>query len=132
MKKIKYTYAQFEQDIGKLAKKLAPYAKSIENIYGIPRGGLIPATYLSHRLGKPLITDYKKISNKTVIVDDIADTGNTLSKLISAVKYLKVVVLFSTPWTKYIPDEFCRMKRDGDWIIFPWETKSSSKYDNTA
>jgi len=48
-------------------------------IYGIPRGGLIPAVYLSHMLGMSMthITPIPLVRNKLMIVDDIFDTGKT-------------------------------------------------------
>ena len=33
---------------------------NIERIYGIPRGGLIPAVLLSHKMGIPL-TNYERV-----------------------------------------------------------------------
>ena len=51
-------------------------------IYGLPRGGLPIAVSLSHTLKLPLLMNYydrKVVTHKKIlVVDDIADTGETL------------------------------------------------------
>jgi hypoxanthine phosphoribosyltransferase len=54
-------------------------------IYGIPRGGLIPATYLSYKLNIPLIVtpiNNLKEDEFLLIVDDILDSGKTAIKTV--------------------------------------------------
>jgi len=62
------------------------------------------------------------------VVDDIADSGKTLSQFMYhnhiAVLFCRQHTLAVTP--KYIGKSITHSK----WIIFPWETKESSKYDN--
>lgn len=45
-------------------------------IYGIPRGGVSIATFLSAALGIPLITKFNN-NTSTLVVDDIVDSGKT-------------------------------------------------------
>ena len=52
-----------------------------DKIYGISRGGLIPAVLLSHKMGVPL-TNYAYTKN-TLIVDDICDSGKTLTEMLA-------------------------------------------------
>jgi len=86
-----------------------------DGIYGMPRGGLILAVCLSHHLKLPLLTAPTK---RTLIVDDIADSGATLSR------YKKngncVITLFKHPKSKVNPDIWIRVKKKL-WIDFPWE-----------
>ena len=45
-------------------------------VYGIPRGGLIVAVLVSHKLGIPLITSLRDMyGKKFLVVDDIVDTA---------------------------------------------------------
>jgi hypoxanthine phosphoribosyltransferase len=58
----------------------------IEYITGLPRGGLIPAVMVSHKMGIPFIevetldpiTWWKKKNYSILVVDDICDSGKTL------------------------------------------------------
>ena len=45
---------------------------------GLPRGGIIPAVLISHEIGVCLL--YLHPGKNTLVVDDINDTGETLSK----------------------------------------------------
>src|SRR5262245_40911732 len=57
--------------------KAHPFAQ-LHAVYGIPRGGLIPAVALSHRLKLPLTNH---IDKHTLICEDIVDTGETVSQI---------------------------------------------------
>lgn len=129
MKKVNYSYKQFIKDTETLTKKLKNNKRFIKDIYGIPRGGLVLAVYLSYRLEKPILLNKNKIGRGTLIVDDIADTGNTLQRLLKNKKCYRIVTLFATPFTKVKPHGFLHAKKN--WIIYPWETGASSKYDKT-
>lgn len=130
--KLKYTNRQFQNDLKKIFKYLNPNLNDFDNIYGVPRGGLILAVFLSYMSGKPLVLDRNKITKRTVVVDDISDKGDTLTHILNGGESYKVITLFSAPRTKFLPTYFCREKKSKDWIIFPWETRESSKYDKTS
>lgn len=123
IKKIKYSWIQFEKDVAKLQKDLYTHIPFFKNVYGIPKGGLVLATTLAYRLGKPLITDPSKITNKTLIVDDISDTGNTLGNHTKKYpNYYLVVTLFIHKLTMFLPNYFYRFKKsDKEWVVMPWE-----------
>ena len=103
----------------------------IENIYGLPRGGLIPAVMLSHQLGIPMAKG--DIGPNTLIVDDICDSGETLDKFVK--KYqtlysfpfnLKTAVLHYKPHTSCFEPTFNAKKWDkDDWLVYPWEAENS-------
>ncbi len=88
----------------------------VDSVYGIPRGGLVPAVMLSHRLGLPLV---QKIGKNTLIVDDISDSGKTLNKLN---KPNKVAVLMQRKNTEFKCDFVGKHIDHEDWLVFPWET----------
>ncbi len=49
-----------------------------EGVYAVPRGGLITGVMLSHKLNLPFIDRLQSYyGKKFLIVDDIADTGET-------------------------------------------------------
>ena len=101
--------------IESLAKQIKKRKLKFDGIYGVPRGGLPIAVALSHRLNLPLLM-YP--TDKTLVVDDISDTGRTLKSH----KNKKIATLFSTKWTKTKPDWFESYKvNKKDWIVFPWE-----------
>tara|TARA_Y100001980_G_C14418450_1_gene210105 strand:- start:319 stop:777 length:459 start_codon:yes stop_codon:yes gene_type:complete len=103
----------------------------IENIYGLPRGGLIPAVMLSHQLGIPMAKG--DIGPNTLIVDDICDSGETLDKFVEKHQTLysfpfnlKTAVLHYKPHTSCFEPTFNAKKWDkDDWIVYPWEREDS-------
>lgn len=74
-----------------------------------------------------VILDYKKISAKTLVVDDISDTGKTLTKLRQLIKVTPAVATLFWHHDSPEPDFWCSKKLN--WVIFPWETELTSKYD---
>ena len=83
---------------------------------GLPRGGLIPAVMLSHKLGLPY-----KLDGNALVIDDICDSGKTLKTIQSP-----TAVLHYKPHTSIIEPTFyaCKFESD-DWIVYPWENKDS-------
>ncbi len=102
--------------------------EKIENIYGIPRGGLIPAVILSHKFDKKLITDRKDIDPKnTLIVDDISDTGSTFLKLIEDIPGITYTAsIVSNIDTEYKP-MVSVVVNSGQWVKFPYECKGKDR-----
>jgi xanthine phosphoribosyltransferase len=112
-------------------------------VIGIARGGLIPATMLSHNLNVPMVnisaTSYMgrvkmetvkldinenvlraalKAGSKALIVDDIIDSGDTFRELHSTfpdAKYASLVTKRHTTAFHYI-----RVPKEV-WVKFPWE-----------
>lgn len=103
--------------IDELAYRIEDSGKKYESIHGIPRGGLIPAAILAHKLNLPMVgtQDYNTAS---LLVDDLVDTGNTFE--IYGDHY-DTAVVFMKPWSKIIPTYFVRMTKN--WIVFPYEKK---------
>lgn len=106
------------KEIGELIEKLAESVEGdFDGVYGIPRGGVVIATVLSHRLKIPFL---EKPTKNSLIVDDISETGTTLKKY----KGKKYACLHSSTWTDVVPDFFVAKKRDkNSWIEYPWEEK---------
>ena len=115
------TWEQFEHACSEIAKFFEGSGIEVKDIYGIPKGGLPAAVRLAHLLDRPLIIDAKKISKKTLIVDDIIDTGRTTEKYRK--RGLMLVSLYYNPsQCPYVPLCWVYQKVRG-WIVFPWERK---------
>lgn len=122
-----YEHGDFYQDIGILVEKLTEHQEQkqkqmslffsgrFDGIYGIPAGGLVLAVYLHYRLKLPLLL---APTENSLIVDDIVDTGFTMSHYISKGNF--TVALFCKESGKWKPNIWLREKTD-KWIRFPWE-----------
>ena len=78
------------------------------------------AVRLSHKLGLPLIMHNANVGKGTLIIDDIADSGDTMIEFLGRKKYA-TATLFYNKTSKYTPTYFCRKKTD--WVVFPWEAE---------
>lgn len=116
-------------------------------VVGIARGGVVIAKIIEDILGIGNMTSievklYKGINNRgeeakiaqplpvsvrglsVLLVDDVSDTGTTLSAAYNYLKEqgaveVKTVTLMIKPWTKFKPDYYAG--ETTAWIIFPWE-----------
>jgi hypoxanthine phosphoribosyltransferase len=107
--KIQYTNEQILHDLQGIVREIAAEGFQPDLIVGIARGGLVPATMLSHYFGVPLISlnlslrdhmvdsqiDYATLrarllmDQKILLVDDICDTGATFAKVIEELQSTK-------------------------------------------
>ena len=130
LKKDYYSWTNYAKDIECLAQEIRKTKRVFKNIFGLPRGGLVPAVSLSHILGKPLLFDIEKVEKQTVIIDDIIDTGRTLERLLKKLHFRPFICsLYYHRTARVKPDLYIHEKKE--WVIFPWETIKSSKYDST-
>lgn len=112
--KIYITWAEFGAMANELGEQIKKRRLRFNGIYGIPRGGLPLAVYLSYYLNLPL---QLYPNEKSLVVDDISDTGKTLEK--HSNKFIGT--LFTTEYTKTKPHCWVDEKRKNEWIVFPWE-----------
>lgn len=111
--KIHISWNEVDLMVQELVRQIRLTSDQSPSIFGIPRGGLIPAVMLSHHLGIPLVN---KPSQRTLVVDEIADTGQTLKTFTQ-----RSAVLI---WKKssVVKPSFHGRQVDSDrWIVFPWE-----------
>ena len=120
-------------------------------IIAIAKGGLIPSRILTDLLETPELsyiqikfyTDINKtqqeptlkqnltdqvLDKKTLLVDDIADTGRSLKLAQTHLQkqgasQIKTATLYQKPQSTTIPDFY--EKQTTSWIVFPWETKET-------
>ena len=111
-------WQELNEHVETLAKKMADC--NFTGVYGLPRGGLVPAVMLSHRLNLPLLM---APCEGCLVVDDIADTGVTLQHYRE--KGYAIAVIWWKPKASVSPDFYAVKDWDGElgrrWVVFPWE-----------
>jgi len=110
-----FTWQQFDNAVGIIAEGLKYYEGRFDNIYGVPRGGLVLAVALSHRLGLPVVKD---CDSRSVVVDDISDSGKTLQPFQQRGNVLATIHI--VPESVVYPEIWVHVRR-ADWVIYPWE-----------
>ena len=132
VKKLFYTWENFENDIDKILVMIKKLKIKPKVIYGIPKGGLPLAVKLANVLQLPLALNLfsaiSQVKNKkeVLIVDDIADSGNTLLQ-IPFVRNYNVLCLFVRYKTKIRPNMFVTELFNDKWIVFCWEDTKNIK-----
>jgi len=114
------TYPKFVDACEQIAKRIDRNCitfRHIKSIYGIKRGGYVPAVYLSHLLDLPIAGAPDKCS---LIVDDISDSGETLIPYKNAGYTIATIYYYRKSIVR--PDIWVYEKKD-KWIQFPWEVK---------
>ena len=93
-----YTQEDMRKDLHKIVRAMAQAGFKPDFIFGIARGGLVPATYLSHYFDVPVLTanfernrlagdEFDLIANalkqnkNVLMVDEICDEGHTLDEI---------------------------------------------------
>lgn len=116
------TWKQFRELVVQLEKKIE-WNSNINDIYGIPRGGQYVALMLSEISGIPL-TDH--IDSRTFVVDDIADSGNTLARFHG--KGCGVATLHVKPRSMVKPHYW--VEETEDYIIYPYEAAANEDVED--
>ena len=76
--------------------------------------------YISYSSAKLLPTDLRK---KTLVVDDIADTGHTLIEA-SELNFITSTLAMRSG-SKTAPTLYGEFINDDRWLVFPWESLDS-------
>ena len=142
MDKLIYTWGEYAIDIESvvsLCKK-----NKIDHIVAVYRGSLVPGVDLSNKLDIPLsIIDFQSRdgsstgpslckdagvfkSKNILIIDDIYDSGLTMTKIYDYIKRLTNkddenifrFVFFSSKNVQGIDSLY---SNEGKWVVFPWE-----------
>lgn len=113
--KIAVSWWDMSDLIKELTQKIIFEVPLADSIYGIPRGGLIPAVMLSHKLNLPMV---ETIGKNTLIIDDMTDSGVTMEKIPGQ----WTAVLFHKPHTSvFTPNVYSKLHEGDEWLVFPWE-----------
>jgi hypothetical protein len=130
MEFIEIEWQTIDTAIGKLVSDIQASGEDYTALYGIPRGGLIAAVMLSHRLDVPLLMSMEDVmlfqhqGRKVLVVDDISDSGKTLIAYRDTYDIATVCVREHTTETQ---PRFKGFSVNHDkWLVFPWETKKEA------
>lgn len=141
-----FTMIQIRNGLDKICEQMSNADFQPDVVMGINRGGCIPGVYISHRLGiphevldvrlrdhktEPDLTNLIKAYNfqkKVLIIDDINDTGETLSYIKENCHNdgrIKIAAIIHNTPSKFDKLDYWCYTIDKDvnpcWIVFPWE-----------
>jgi uncharacterized protein len=125
--KLYLSWKWVDEQINTIGDKLEGY--DLEFVAGIPRGGLIPAVMMSHAFGIKYISYSsakllpKNLRDKTLVVDDISDTGVTMKEA-EDLDFLTAALSLRSG-TKTVPMFVGQQINNDDWLVFPWEKLDS-------
>ena len=141
--KIYLSWEFFHQDVKELAAKIKQSGE-YDKIVAISRGGLIPAVILAYELNirnssviniatyvgaQHLKLDevdmpefVGKVDSKTLIVDDLSDSGQTFRVMRRQFTQGKFVTVYAKPKGKEEVDIYAREIPD-QWVVFPWDVE---------
>lgn len=118
-----------EYQCRKLVYELNKCCVKFERIVPVMRGGLVPATMISHLTDKKIacaismaFPDFIQSRQEGIlIVDDICDTGQTFKALKKAFPN----AIFVAPYVKEAGRQYCnyysQVWNNNYWLHFPWE-----------
>jgi len=115
---------QIKKDVKKLANLITERGIIYDKLFCIPKGGLIVGQILAKELCAEYTIEEEEITDKTLIVDDLIDSGKTLSNVAYAGR--DVAVLYRKPTSPKV-DYFVEEKTG--WIDLPWEKKDKDFED---
>lgn len=105
------------EDVYKRALEIAKVyeGRDFKYVYGVPRGGLVPASIIATYLKLELI-DTPDPSN-TLVIDELIDTGNTLTE------FEEKGFVTDALWRKHhSPRRLAPNSKElNGWLVFPWE-----------
>lgn len=130
MKKIIYTWQDFEDDVKTIIDSLKTRDWVIKEIIAIPKGGLLLGARLANTLKVPLRTDIRDGSlnnhENILVVDDIADSGRTFMDIPKIYTY-KTLTLVKKKTSQFVPNLSIRACDEDEWIVFtPWEPENKT------
>lgn len=135
-KNIMLSWRDIEDLVDNIYKQIKD--KGYTKVIGLARGGLVPAVMLSHRMniGFESVTwqtrdgglqEIGRLNNaisstkKAIIIDDICDSGLTLTQVKANHPDADVAVLTTKLDTKLVDFVAKQYYNDPRWVVFPWE-----------
>jgi xanthine phosphoribosyltransferase len=114
----------FDQAVERIAVLLND--RRFTGIHGIPRGGLVLAVALSHRLELPLLPDPQP---GCLVVDDVFETGRTLEphRQLEGAELVVWISKAEPEWWRAV-----EVTSSQEWIVFPWESAERATADERS
>ena len=119
------SHKQYQEDIALLVEQIQRQGGSYDVVYGVPRGGYFPAIEVGKALNIPVTTDYVNAKGNILVVDDLADSGNTLK----AFSQYDTAAVYIKKRSHFTPTFFGRVVGNDQWLVFPDE-KGETVEDN--
>lgn len=154
MDKLHVDYAQYHHLIDRVVNAVQGTDFQPDLVLGVSRGGLFLADGLSRALRKPMaviaassyregdgtaqgelqisstIASVVPVAGKVLLVDDLADSGQTLQALCAHLQsfcpqilQLKTAVVWVKPSSVFRPDFAAEYLKSDTWIVQPFETR---------
>jgi len=155
VKCLQYTWADVIRLCDELAKKIKKSGYKPDVIVAVARGGWVPARILCDHLdirelysvktehwgivatptGEARITQPLNVDlsgKKVLIVDDVADTGETIKVVLDHVKSfspsdVKIAVIDYKKTSTFAPDYYAALMEEWRWIVYPWSLREDIK-----
>ena len=121
MNKIYVTFNDIDDYLNRVREEIKVRDLKPTGVYGLPRGGLIFAIWLSYKLNLPLLMH---AADNCIIIDDISDTGRSLYHFTenrSQFNKYFITTMFYVKDSLVKPDFYYKEKQVGDWIVYPYE-----------
>ena len=118
------SWQEFDRAVERLARIGA--GRSASGIHGIPRGGLVLAVALSHRLELPLLLEPQP---GCLVVDDVFETGHTLAphRDLAGAELVVWISKAEPQWWRAV-----EVTSSAEWIVFPWESAERAEADERS
>ena len=119
--KIYVTWEDVNNYLNEVIKDIKKRGLKPSGVYGLPRGGLVYAIWLSYKLDIPLLMHAAK---DCIIIDDISDTGKSLEHYRenrSQFNKYYITTMFYVKDSVVKPDFYYKEKKVGDWVVYPYE-----------
>ncbi len=163
MKELIISWEEYHAKIEQLAKQIYDSKWQFNQIICLAKGGLrigdilcrlydIPLAILSvssyhgednRQRGKIIFSKHlsmttEKLGNKVLLVDDLVDSGASLSATINwlnqhhgaEIQELKTAVIFYKSCSTFVPDYYIDYLTDNPWLIQPFEKYESMKIED--
>lgn len=138
------TWDQLHRDSKALSWRLVESETPWKGIIAITRGGMIPAAIVARELDIKVVEtigvssyddqtqrEMRILKNINIdivgdgagwlIIDDLADTGNTVKLLRNLVPKAHVATVYAKPAGKPLVDTYVTEVSQDTWIYFPWD-----------
>jgi len=132
----KIEWSEYIELVTKLGDKLEEHKDDFYGIFGIPRGGLIPAVMLSHRLDKPLIDwsfildSFNGNGKRMLLVDDVADKGKTIMRYVARGRRSFIIATLHKKVSSVVtPHYSVELVPDDVWLTYPYEQEIKEGLD---
>ena len=114
-------------DVYPLLDKIHEQSKgTIDYVTGVPRGGTILAVMYSHRFNIKYLHGISNHYTRLLVLDDIADTGETLFDIKDKMPNPKLATLHYKTSSIIKPEYYAEeIADDFGWIVYPWERTDS-------